>query len=143
VQTGKRPRAIAFHGTRGVVGGENDASVTIVDTTSRSVVGRIELPRIGDATPRPAGIVIAPDGVHAYVATGRAGAIVVVDLDARRVVRTIEGVGARPWGIALGRDGRIYTANGPSDDVAVIEARSGEVVSRIHSGGSPWGVVSI
>jgi YVTN family beta-propeller protein len=37
----------------------------------------------------------------------------------------------------------LYTANGPSDDVSVIDPRPGDVVSRIHSSGSPWGVVAI
>lgn len=143
LQTGKRPRALAFHGTRGVIAGENDGSLTIVDTVTRTVVGRIELPKVGPAPARPAGVAISRDGKTAYVAAGRAGAVIVVDLDARQVTRTIEGVGARPWGITLARDGRLYTANGPSDDIAVIDPSTGEVVSRMHSGGSPWGIVSI
>jgi YVTN family beta-propeller protein len=97
VQTGQRPRAIAFHGTRGVVAGETDGSLTLVDTRTRSAVGRIDLPKIGAAAARPAGIALSPDGSTAYVATGRAGAVVVVDLDTREVVRTIEHVGDRPW----------------------------------------------
>ena len=32
-------------------------------------------------------------------------------------------VGKRPWGIALTPDGRkLYTANGPSNDVSVVDA---------------------
>ena len=34
----------------------------------------------------------------------------------------IEDVGDRPWGIAVSSDGKkIYTANGPSADVSVID----------------------
>jgi YVTN family beta-propeller protein len=53
----------------------------------------------------------------------------------------IQGVGARPWGIALSPDGRrLYTANGPSEDVSLIDAVAGTVVRKVHVGGSPWGV---
>ena len=45
-------------------------------------------------------------------------------------------------GIALSADGRkIYTANGSSADVSVVDAETGKVEKRITTGGSPWGVV--
>jgi YVTN family beta-propeller protein len=51
-------------------------------------------------------------------------------------------VGVRPWGIAISTDGRkIYTANGPSGDVSVIDAVSGQIERRISTGGSPWGIL--
>jgi YVTN family beta-propeller protein len=51
-------------------------------------------------------------------------------------------VGIRPWGIALSSDGRkLYTANGPSNDVSVIDTRTLQVVKRIAVGRGPWGVV--
>jgi YVTN family beta-propeller protein len=143
VATGLRPRAIAFHGTRGVITGENDGSLTIVDTHMRAAVGRIQLPTTGAVPPRPVGVAIAADGRRAYVATGRAGGVAIVDLDAREVVDVIEGVGTRPWGITLARDGLLYTANGPSDDVSVIDPGTAAIVRRIRSGGSPWGAVSL
>jgi YVTN family beta-propeller protein len=50
-------------------------------------------------------------------------------------------VGHRPWGIALGRDGRrLYTANGGSDDVSVIDTRTRRVVATIRTGAGAWGV---
>jgi len=50
-------------------------------------------------------------------------------------------VGKRPWGIALTPDGRkLYSANGPSDDVAVVDTRTLKVIGRIPVGKSPWGV---
>jgi len=61
---------------------------------------------------------------------------------ALRVARTFDSVGPRPWGLALSPSGdRLYTANGPSDDVSVIDVASGEVVRRIAAGKLPWGVV--
>ena len=53
----------------------------------------------------------------------------------------MDDVGARPWGIALSKDGKkLYTANGPSADVSVIDIESGKVDRRIAVGGSPWGI---
>jgi YVTN family beta-propeller protein len=48
-------------------------------------------------------------------------------------------VGRRPWGIALTPDGRkLYTANGVSNDVSVIDTSQGKVAIRVGEG--PWGV---
>jgi len=61
-----------------------------------------------------------------------------------KLVRTINGVGARPWGVALNADGsKLYTANGPSGDVSVIDVASDKVEKKISTGGSPWGVVVV
>ncbi len=50
-------------------------------------------------------------------------------------------VGARPWGIALSPDGaRLYTANGPSNDVSVVDTATMSLVTKIPVGQSPWGV---
>ena len=58
-----------------------------------------------------------------------------------KVLRMFEGVGPRPWGIALSPDGdRLYTANGPSDDVAVLDPESGRILRRITVGKLPWGI---
>ncbi len=60
---------------------------------------------------------------------------------AARVTRTIEDVGDRPWGIEVSADGtKVYTANGPSADVAFVDLPTGTVERRIATGGSPWGV---
>jgi len=52
-------------------------------------------------------------------------------------------VGMRPWGIAVASDGkRVFTANGPSDDISIIDLASGKVDKSVAIGGSPWGVVT-
>jgi YVTN family beta-propeller protein len=76
-----------------------------------------------------------------YVSLGRARAIAVIDVASRAVTRTIEDVGDRPWGIEVSADGtKVYTANGPSADVATIDLPSGTVERRTATGGSPWGL---
>ena len=45
-------------------------------------------------------------------------------------------------GIGVSPDGRkVYTANGPSDDVSVTDVATGTVDRRIAVGGRPWGLV--
>ena len=34
----------------------------------------------------------------------------------------------------------VYTANGTSDDVSVVDAKSMAILARIKTGGRPWGV---
>lgn len=59
---------------------------------------------------------------------------------ARRVVSTV-GHGRRPWGLAMTPDGaKLYSANGLSNDVSVVDTKSRRVVRTIRVGEGPWGV---
>ena len=50
-------------------------------------------------------------------------------------------MGKRPWGIALTPDGRkLYSANGPSNDVSVVDTDRLTVLKKIPVGKIPWGV---
>jgi YVTN family beta-propeller protein len=50
-------------------------------------------------------------------------------------------VGKRPWGVALASDGRtLYSANGLSDDVSVIDTTTLQVTGTISVGQAPWGI---
>ena len=142
IPTGKRPRAIllASHAHRGYATDEFGAGLTVFSTDDYKVLKTIAL---GDPkVVRPMGIA-STDGRLLYVTTGRFGALLEVDAETGRIVRTIDKVGQRPWGVALSRDGaKAYTANGPSGDVSVVDLKSGHVDARIVVGGSPWGVVS-
>jgi YVTN family beta-propeller protein len=87
------------------------------------------------------GAVLSTDGRFLYVSCGRGGSVAVVDTESRKQVRSLDGVGDRPWGIAISRDGsRLYTANGPSLDLSIIDIATGNVDRRVHIGGLPWGV---
>jgi YVTN family beta-propeller protein len=56
------------------------------------------------------------------------------------IVDTV-AVGKRPWGIGLTPDGRkLYSANGPSNDVTVVDTETLKVIGRIPVGKAPWGV---
>jgi YVTN family beta-propeller protein len=46
------------------------------------------------------------------------------------------------WHLALSPDGRrLYTANGNSNDVSVIDLERHEVIKSLGVGRSPWGLV--
>jgi len=53
-------------------------------------------------------------------------------------------VGVRPWGMALSPDGKfLYTANGPSDDVSVVDLGANKEIARVKAGSSPWAVAVV
>ena len=53
-------------------------------------------------------------------------------------------VGTRVWGIALSPDGsKLYSANGASDDVSVVDVKTRKELKRIKVGSGPWGVTTV
>jgi YVTN family beta-propeller protein len=144
IATGARPRGIAFtpDGARALITNENDASITVADVKARRAVAKIALPSDASAPspPRPMGVAITQDGKRAFVTMGRAGGVAVVDVATSKLVTVIPAVGKRPWGVAIAPSGLVFTANGPSNDVSVIDPATAKVMQHIHTGGSPWGV---
>ncbi|HEY6176723.1 MAG TPA: beta-propeller fold lactonase family protein [Kofleriaceae bacterium] len=143
IAVGGRPRSIAFtgDGARGFVACETAHGLTLVDATRHIRTGDLDLP--GDPLIRPMGLVIAGDGRTLYATTGRGKAVYAIALDeaSPRVKATIPDVGVRPWGIGITRKGdKLYTANGPTGDVSVIDVATGAVSRHIAVGGSPWGI---
>jgi YVTN family beta-propeller protein len=68
--------------------------------------------------------------------------VLFVDVAKKAVVATVDAVGAFPRGIAISADGKkLYTANGASNDVAIIDVASKKVESRVAVPGTPWGIV--
>jgi len=64
--------------------------------------------------------------------------VAVIDAVTRQVVSVIEDVGTRPWGIGVSPDGkRLFTANGPSNDVSIIDVDTGTVIKRVKVGELP------
>ena len=51
-------------------------------------------------------------------------------------------MGRRPWGVVVAPDGKkIYTANGRSDDVSVVDAATLRVIATIPAGRGAHSVV--
>ena len=64
------------------------------------------------------------DETKLYVSNGRAGTISVLDTHSYELLDTIK-VGPRPWGLGLSPDGKfLFAANGPSNDVSVVDLRN-------------------
>src|SRR5262249_50576917 len=122
VHVGLRPRDFAFtpDSKTAYVSGEGDASLSRVPIPSGEPVTRVlQLSQKA----RPMGVVFDASHKRIYVSTGRGGTVAVVQEDGSggKLLKEIP-VGTRPWGIALSHDGRrLYTANGASDDVTIID----------------------
>jgi YVTN family beta-propeller protein len=69
------------------------------------------------------------------------GTVMQIDT-ARNTVSATIPVGKRPWNMALTPDGgKLYVANGRSNNVSVIDTASAKKVADIPVGELPWGVV--
>jgi YVTN family beta-propeller protein len=142
VAVGMRPRDVAFTpDSKAVyVSGEGDASLFRVAIPAGEPATRVLQLR---KEARPMGVVFDAARKRIYVSTGRGGTIAVVQQDdgGGKLIKEIP-VGARPWGIALSHDGRrLYTANGPSNDITVVDTSSLDVLKKVPAGKGTWGVV--
>ena len=53
-------------------------------------------------------------------------------------------VGQRVWQLAFSPDGKfLYTTNGNSNDISVIDTATDEVTVSVPVGEQPWGVVAV
>lgn len=82
-------------GTTAFVLSRGEDKALVIDLASLAPAGEIALP----GTPETG--VVTPDGAKLYVALSGADAVAVIDVAARRLVKTIEGVGDSPWGATM------------------------------------------
>ena len=143
IPVGHRPRGIGFlpDGSRAFVTLENDGAVAVIDSVRHEF---LQLVQLGDANatprPRPMGIAVRPDGSTIYVTTGSFGRLFFVGPRQESAGRFDSGRTAS-LGVGLLPDGRtVYTANGPSNDVSVVDLMSQQVVKKIPVGERPWGL---
>ena len=92
--------------------------------------------------PRPMGAALSPDGKTLYVS-----------MRPRRIGRRHRRRHPHrspahrrrrrpPLGHRVSPDGKkLFTANGPSNDVSIVDAATGVVEKRIKVGGLPWGLL--
>ena len=136
----QRPRAVVFtsDGRLAFVTAEASRNVTKVDALNHVVLHSL---RIDGPQVKPMGIAITGDDRTLYVTTGRGGSAVAIDVPSFKIAATFGDVGQRPWGVAVESAAHhLFTANGPSNDVSVIDLSSGKVLQRIPAGTHPWGL---
>ncbi|HEU0100349.1 MAG TPA: PQQ-dependent catabolism-associated beta-propeller protein [Allosphingosinicella sp.] len=145
-----RPRFVAFtpDGRQFWISSEVRGTVTIFDTATRAKLGQVDFQealkgeRPADQSIQPVAIAFTRDGGRAFVALGRAKLVAEVDPRTLAVRRTF-GVGWRAWNLALSPDeARLYTANGLSGDMSVVDLAANRIVATVKLGGKPWGVVA-
>ena len=146
IPTPGRPRGIIFtpDGSTGFISDETGGAVVSFDSATNKPTATIKFPKDPSALvlPRPMGLATMPDGGHVFVSLGRFKAIAEIRVADKTIARTLPDIGARPWGIALSQDAHtLYSANGSSGDVSLVDVGSGTVTARVAVGGSPWGVV--
>jgi YVTN family beta-propeller protein len=78
----------------------------------------------------------------AYVALGPANRVAVIDAQ-KYTVKDYLLVGHRVWNMAFSPDStRLYTTNGASHDISMIDLEEHKVTKSIAVGRFPWGVVA-
>jgi PQQ-dependent catabolism-associated beta-propeller protein len=144
-----RPRYVSFtpDGRQFWVSSEVRGTLAAFDTATRHRLGTIDFDALipGERPPQEkiqaVGIAFARAGNRAFVALGRAKLVAEIDPASLKLVRTFP-VGWRAWNLALSPDERhLYTANGLSGDLSVVDLVRNRTTSSVKLGGRPWGVV--
>lgn len=101
-------------------------AIAVTDLATGQTTGRIETGQ------NPNGVLLSNDGAMLYVAEGEAkGTVEFIALPQKKSKRTIR-VGHTPSGLAMTKDGKtLFVANRFSDDISVIDTKSGRVTATI------------
>ena len=139
----QRPRFAEFKpdGSEVWVSSEIGGTVSVIDPEAHEVVHKIEfeIPGIRPESIQPVGVRITGDGKTAFVALGPSNRVAVVNAETYEVEDYLL-VGQRVWQLAFSPDeSLLFTTNGVSNDVSVIDVEDREVVKSIPRGGVPLG----
>ena len=123
------------------VSSEIGGTVSVIDASNFSVLKKISfaVQGLNQEAIQGEGIAFTPDEKTAFVALGPANRVAVVDTQTYEVKDYIL-VGQRVWNITMDSSGaRLYSANGLSNDVTVIDVASMQPIKSIPVGEEPWG----
>jgi PQQ-dependent catabolism-associated beta-propeller protein len=140
-----RPRFAQFtpDGKQVWVSSELGGTVNIIDSKTHEILDivRFDVPGLSPDLVQPVGIKLSSDGKRAFVALGPANRVAELDQRNRDFVRYYL-VGQRVWHMAFSTDQtRLYTANGNSGDISVIDLGRNRVIKSVPVGRAPWDVV--
>lgn len=138
-----RPRHAEFteDGTQLWVSSEIGGTITIFDVASQAEIGKIrfDMPNVHPDKIQPVGFRFDEANRTAWVALGPANHIAAVNMDSFQVEDYVL-VGRRVWHMAFSPDmSQLFTTNGVSGDVTVIDVASRKPVKTIKVGRYPWG----
>jgi YVTN family beta-propeller protein len=88
----------------------------------------------------PRAVAITPNGTLAIVANHGDHTLSVIDMASRTIATTLTPGGYEPYGVVTNRDDLVYVAFQGSDEIAIVNLDSGDVVNRIPVGDSPAGL---
>ena len=129
---GPYPASAMPDGSLAFVPNSADGTVLVIDLLSEEPVATVEVcPTQGGALTR--------DGVHYLVACSLANEIVYLNTASFEITaRVSEGVGPRPFTVAITRDGRYgIVNNADSTTVSILDIASRRVVQELEVGGKP------
>ncbi|MEV8468039.1 YVTN family beta-propeller repeat protein [Fluviibacterium sp. DFM31] len=138
-----RPRHAEFvkDGRELWVSSEIGGTITVFDTATQSEIAKIsfEVDGIHPDRVQPVGFEFTQGDTHAFVALGPSNHLAVVNADTYEVEDYIL-VGRRVWHMAFSPDKNLlFTTNGVSGDVTVVEVAKRTAIKSIKVGRFPWG----
>ena len=144
IVVGQRPRFVQFTADDEEVWvtSEIGGTVTVIDNKTRTIKREInfEIPGVPSEAIQPVGARILRDRSYVFVALGPANRVAVINGKTYAVEDYIL-VGQRVWQLAFSPDEKwLYSTNGVSNDITVINVTKRRAVKSITVGGLPWGV---
>jgi YVTN family beta-propeller protein len=139
VPLSQEPEGVALSpdGKTLVVTCETGGDVFFIDEATFKVKGQV---KVGS---RPRSVAFIEGGKLAVIPSESAGNFYVIDMAQMKVTKTVAlPKGSRPMRVRAAPDGsRIYASTGRGGSVAVVDAKSFEVLGNITVGKRPWGIV--
>ena len=106
-------------------------TISVVDLVKRAHIRQISTGEYG----RIHGAAIAPDGKNAYFTAGQSGFVVEIDTATGTVTRAIPTNGKISHMVLVSPDGaRLYTANIVTQNVSVMDRKSGQLLAQVPCG---------
>ncbi len=138
-----RPRDANFSpdGNQLWVSAEIGGTVSVFDVETQTDLAKIhfEIPGIHEDRIQPVGFEFTEDGKTVFAALGPSNHIAVINADTFEVEEYLL-VGRRVWHMAFNADqSLLFTTNGISGDVTVIDVASRTPIKTIKVGRFPWG----
>jgi PQQ-dependent catabolism-associated beta-propeller protein len=140
----QRPRVAEFtaDGAEVWVSSEIGGTVSVIDNQTREIKQKIgfAIPGVPDEAIQPVGVKITSDRSKAFIALGPANRVALVNAQTYEVEDYLL-VGQRVWQLAFSPDEKfLYTTNGVSNDISVVDVDAEKVIKSVAVGSFPWGV---